>query len=191
MSNVSTSEKFFEAKYHACDDPWEFATSDYEQGRYSAILKSISGRTFKRAFEPGCSIGVLTEQLAGMCSDMIALEISRTAVEKARLRCSHLRNVDVRHGALPADLPEGTFDLIVFSEIGYYFESLKLAALIDNLVARLIPGGLLLAAHWLGDSPDHLLSGDQVHEEIGRAWGLSLPKSERHPRFRIDQWVRE
>ena len=44
----------FEALYARTDDPWSFATSDYELGRYRATLDLI-GASYQRAFEPGCS----------------------------------------------------------------------------------------------------------------------------------------
>ena len=71
-------------------------------------------------FEPGCSIGVLTERLARICDQVEAMDISPTAVARTRDRCGLLQNVTVSHGALPVDLPTGYFDLIVLSEIGYY-----------------------------------------------------------------------
>jgi hypothetical protein len=101
-----------------------------------------------------------------------------------------LQNVTVSHGALPVDLPTGYFDLIVLSEIGYYLKSPELAQLSTSLVSRLDSQGILLAAHWLGISADHLLSGDQVHEILGATPELVHTKSERHEGFRLDIWKR-
>jgi SAM-dependent methyltransferase len=190
MSNFTTSREFFEAKYRGEADPWHFADSDYEQSRYTAIVASLQNRFFPRAFEPGCSIGVLTEKLASFCGQLYAMDISDTAARRAAERCKDLVNVQVSQGSLPADTPPGMFDLIMLSEIGYYCDTSSLAELATNLVLRLNQGGVLLAAHWLGHSADHLLSGDQVHEVIARTPGISLILSRRFSEFRLDQWVR-
>ena len=108
-------------------------------------------------------IGVLTERLAARCEHLLAMEISPRAVAVARRRCERYPNVRVVEGALPYDLPRGTFDLVVFSEIGYYFERGVLAGIRDLLIERLAKQGVLVGVHWLGVSADHLLTGDEVH----------------------------
>jgi len=121
MSEDTASQALFEAKYRHDGDLWDFATSTYEQTRYSAILSSLNGRRFRRAFEPGCSIGILTARLAAQCGRVEAIDISTTAASRAEERCRPLSNVNVRQGSLPGDIPGGAFDLILFIEIGYYF----------------------------------------------------------------------
>jgi SAM-dependent methyltransferase len=190
MPEDPLSAEFFEAKYQNAVDPWDFATSPYEQGRYDAILRALPPRRYHRAFEPGCSIGILTERIADLCDHVVASDISPTAVSRTRDRCRSLRNVTVSQGALPGDTPEGDFDLIVFSEIGYYFSATTLRALVSELVEQLVPHGVLLAAHWLGHSPDHVMSGDRVHEIINDAPGLTPLRSQRHECFRINVWIK-
>jgi protein-L-isoaspartate O-methyltransferase len=190
MSEDTASQAFFEAKYQQAGDPWDFATNAYEQTRYSAILSSLGDRRFRRAFEPGCSIGVLTERLAGKCGQVEAIEISSTAASQAEKRCRLLSNVNVRQGSLPGDIPSGAFDLILFSEIGYYFQPAVLTSLVTELVRRLDAGGVLLAAHWLGVSVDHQLRGDQVHELLSTIPGLQPRFAQRHSAFRINHWTK-
>lgn len=91
---------------------------------------------------------------------------------------------------LPADIPATSFDLIVFSEIGYYFNETVLAELAGKLVERLEPNGIFLAAHWLGNSPDHFLSGDRVHEILKSVDGLELEVEQCYSCFRLDRWAR-
>lgn len=186
-----SSEAFFESRYQDSEDPWKFATSAYELSRYDAILKALPPGEFRRAFEPGCSVGVLTEQLAQRCRELHAIDISATAVSRAQQRCRHLSHVHIRHGALPNDIPDGTFDLILFSEIGYYFRLEALGAVLERLVDCLVPGGILLASHWLGKSPDHVLQGGQVHDLIGRMPSLRHLEQQRSKQFQLDLWVRE
>jgi hypothetical protein len=40
-------------------------------------------------------------------------------------------------------MPEGIFDLIIFSEIGYYFERVTLARIRDRLIEHLAKDGCL------------------------------------------------
>ena len=190
MNGPDTSREFFEAMYRRDADPWDFASSEYEQGRYRAILAALDGHRYARAFEPGCSIGVLTEGLAGLCDRVDAMDLSPSAIEQAKRRCHDLKNVHLTSGSLAEAMPEGEFDLMVLSEIGYYFEELRLQEIAERLVDRLQPGGHLLAAHWLGESADHVLSGDQVHEVLGRVAGLSRVRSEQHEGFRLEVWER-
>jgi SAM-dependent methyltransferase len=188
MSRDRTSREFFEKKYRGGADPWGFASSSYELRRYGAILAALSGRRYARALEPGCSIGVLTAGLAGLCDQVEASDISPSAVEQARTRCASLKNVHLTCGSLEDAVPGGEFDLIVLSEIGYYFEEAQLAEIAEGLRGRLVRGGTLLAAHWLGRSQDHVLSGDRVHEVLTRLTGMQWELAERYEGFRLDRW---
>ena len=190
MHDDTSSRQFFEAKYADTEDPWSFASSPYELDRYAAILESLSGRRYHRGFEPGCSVGVLTEQLAAICEHLEAIDISSIAADRAKTRCKHCDHVNIHQGALPEDIPEGTFDLIVLSEVGYYFEPKILAKLADSLVSRLAPEGVLLAAHWRGNSDDHKLTAEDVHYALHLTRGLKSTFSARHPGFLLDRWAR-
>ena len=86
--------------------------------------------------------------------------------------------------------PDGTFDLIVFSELGYYFSADRLRAIVGRLEDRLERGGELVAVHWLGQSPDHVLSGDEVHEVLSETLACEWIGGSRHVGFRIDSWRR-
>jgi SAM-dependent methyltransferase len=190
MKIEATEEAFFERMYRANSDPWNFATSAYEQGRYQTVIDALNSRRYERAFEPGCSVGELTARLAEICDEVEAMDISRTAVKQAQARCRNLANVRIACGALP-DVPvHGDFDLMVLSEIGYYFEADALNRMVDELLKRLRCSGTLLATHWLGISSDHVLSGDRVHEILRSVDGIALEHSERHAGFRLDRWVR-
>ena len=195
MSVSATSREFFEQMYQAKDDPWSFASSAYELGRYDATMRALEPRRYRRAFEPGCAVGVLTARLATICDRVDAMDISPTAVEQTRARCKDLANVHTTCGSLPRFLPAGSFDLIVFSEVGYYFEEDALRTLAEELVGRICTSGVLLAVHWLGSSKDHILKGDRVHEILGSIGGLRLEYSERKADskaagFRLDRWSR-
>jgi protein-L-isoaspartate O-methyltransferase len=147
---------------------------------------------YRRAFEPACSIGVLTAALAERCDEVLAIDIAPSAVVMARERCANFPRVTISCADLAAQCAEGPFDLIVFSELGYYFEEAQLTSIADSLSATLDAGGELIGVHWLGTSEDHLLHGDQVHAILKDTLQKSCAwiKGARRPGFRLDTWRR-
>ena len=85
--------------------------------------------------------------------------------------------------------PDTQFDLIVLSEVGYYFQPGTLYHTVSRLQSALQTEGELLAAHWLGDSPDHVMHGDTVHSVLREALSMDLVHERRHDGFRVDVWV--
>lgn len=181
----------FERRYAEEADPWDFAQDPYERQRYRLTLEALGRARYRRAFEPGCSVGELTALLAERATEVLACDVSRSAVRRAARRCRHAPGVRVIVGDLRAPvLLHLSFDLIVLSEIGYYFDAEELSSIVTRLRAHLEPGGELLAVHWLGESPDHRLHGDEVHRLIHRAAQLERVYAARHPGFRLERWVR-
>ncbi len=186
---ASTSE-FFESLYQADTDPWRFGSDPTELARYDAILAALAPRRYKNAFEPGCSVGVLTERLAAVCNAVEAVDFSPTALERARNRCVHLPNITFTCASLPERLPVLGFDLLVLSEIGYYFDEATWTQLSGQMITAAASGTTLLACHWLGQSPDHQTGGDAVHEVLHKNSSLHHEHAERHATFRLDRWRR-
>jgi SAM-dependent methyltransferase len=180
----------FEELYRAHPDPWSFATSWYEQRRYDVTVACLPQPRYVRAFEPGCAIGELTRRLAARCDELLAIDAAPTAVAQATARCRPLRNVCIRLGQVPADWPSGRFDLVVLSEIGYYFELEALSELRDLATASLEPGGTLLAVHWRGFSDVHVLLGDVVHRCLAEGDGIDHLVGHQEEGFLLDVWVR-
>ena len=183
-----TSPEAFERRYQSDTDPWEFASSPYERAKYEATVAALSRTYYPQAWEPGCSIGELTARLAPRCGTLLATDVAPTAVARARKRCAAFANVRIECATVLNVPRHHSWDLIVLSEIGYYFDVETLADLAWQLAGALGSGGEILAVHWLGESDDHALHGDEVHEVL-RA-NLLMPQllSERHPGFRLDSW---
>lgn len=179
----------FEAQYRAAEDPWGLATSPYEQAKYDATIAALGDRTYPFGLELGASIGVLTQRLAPRCGRLITLEPAPTAVERARRRLEPAPNVDVRLGSAPEDLPDWTFDLVVCSEVLYYFSRDALAGLLDALEARMPRAGTLLAVSWRGRGT-HQLTGDEVHAQLRRRAGLVRVHAEVHREYLLDRFER-
>ncbi len=89
---------------------------------------------------------------------------------------------------LPADFPDGDFDLILISEVGYYLNMPDLLSLRDLCLSRLKPAGQLLLVHWTPFVHDYPLTGDQVHETFLQTTGPALRHlaGRREERYRLD-----
>jgi SAM-dependent methyltransferase len=176
--------------YAESADPWGFATRWYERRKYSLTLAALPRPRYAHALEAGCSIGVLTAELALRCDRLLAVDGSADAIRQTSARTEHLPQVTVEQRRLPDEWPAGTFDLVVLSEIGYYFAVHDLASVIDASVAALSPGGTLLAAHWRHPVTDYPLRGDDVHKAIAGHAGLVRTVSHEEADFRLEVFQR-
>jgi len=61
---------------------------------------------------------------------------------------------------------------------------------VRDLESKLECRGEFVAVHWLGDSADHVLHGDTVHELLRTGLSIEWVRGARHPGFRIDTWKR-
>ena len=154
---------YFERLYSESGDPWSFETSEYERKKYERTLAVLGGRRFNRALEAGASIGVFTGMLADRCDELLAVDVSEQAVAAARERLSGWGHVRVERRTLPEEMPEGPFDLIVASEVLYYFPREEMLGVLYAFERELAPGGTLIAVHWRRETKTYPLQGDEVH----------------------------
>ena len=185
---------YFDDVYRANDDPWAFASSPYEQQKYADTLAALLRPHYGRAFEIGCSIGVLTAQLAPRCGHLLSVDVSEAALIQARQRCARLPQVALRRLQVPDEFPEGQFDLILLSEVGYYWSPADLARAADLLLAALRPGAQLLLVHWTPVVPDYPQTGDEVHAfflaKAGPQGALTHLHGHRADKYRLDLFER-
>jgi hypothetical protein len=186
---ISTNRSYFDEMYEGDTDPWDFESSTYEQRKYALTMASLPRMRYGSAFEPGCSIGVLTEMLAARCDRLVASDIVTAALTRARQRVDALSHVAVEQRAIPEDWPKETFDLVVLSEIAYYFDSSDLAHIISLVMRSTAMGAHVLGVHWRGIT-DYPLSGDRVHQIITATTGLEQVVHHVEPDFVLDVWER-
>lgn len=182
--------EYFDHVYQANRDPWNFETSLYEREKYATTLAALPRSYYQEAFEIGCSLGVLTAQLAPRCAHLLAVDVSEAALEQARTRCAGLPQVDIKLLRVPEEFPAQQFDLILLSEVGYYWSHEDLARATDQLIAGLLSGGQLLLVHWTPPVHDYPLTGDDVHEFfLKKAADDGLLRhltGQRHSTYRLD-----
>jgi SAM-dependent methyltransferase len=182
--------EYFDHVYQANRDPWNFETSPYEREKYAATLAALPRPHYAEAFEIGCSLGVLTAQLAPRCGHLLAVDVSEAALAQARARCAELPQVEIRLMQVPNEFPSQSFDLILLSEVGYYWSPDDLARATEKLIAALLPGGQLLLVHWTPPVHDYPLTGDDVHEffltKAAAEGPLRHLAGQRHEQYRLD-----
>jgi len=187
---VTLGPGYFRDRYAAAADPWGLAERWYEARKYALTVALLPRQRYQAAFEPGCSIGVLTARLAPRCDRLLACDIVPDAVAAARSRAAGLPGVRVERRAVPGDWPPGTFDLIVLSELLYYFDDAGLGQVLGLGLGSLRPGGQILAVHWRHPAPDHPRAGDEVHEDLAAHPGLARLARYRDPDFTAEVYGR-
>jgi 2-polyprenyl-3-methyl-5-hydroxy-6-metoxy-1,4-benzoquinol methylase len=142
----------FETLYRADPDPWNYVNSPYEQRKFAATLAGLGRPYYASAIEVGCSIGVLSAGLQRRCDRFLGLDLSPTALQLARRRLAHCRNVALRQVDVPRHWPRRRADLIMLSEVLYYLEPDELSALAGHINQSLVPGGEVVIVSFRGET---------------------------------------
>lgn len=168
-------DAYFDRMYAASADPWQLQERWYEQRKFAITLALLPLPRFRHAFEPGCSVGVLTEQLAGRCDHVTATDLVPAALEatdrRLKLACRD-KGVTLLRRSLDEAWPATDFDLIVLSEVGYYLEATALRAILDRELPRLTNPATIVAAHWRHPVADYPMTGDQTNDVVAATPGL-------------------
>lgn len=181
---------YFEQLYSESADPWGFRTRWYEQRKRALTAAVLPQPRYGRGFEPGCSIGTLTAVLADRCDSLLAVDASDQAVAAAAASLSGHRHVEVRRMTVPDEWPDGGFDLVVLSEVGYYLSVADLDRLAELAVGSLVRGGTLLACHWRHPVDDYPATGDGVHAVLGGRPALNRVVTHVEEDLLLDVWTK-
>jgi SAM-dependent methyltransferase len=186
---TSTDREYFHELYASSSDPWNFATSWYERRKYALTVATLPRTRYRSAFEPGCSIGILSELLAPRCERLLATDINSTALEQASERLKNFAGVEVEHRAIPESWPSERFDLVVLSELAYYFDVATLDIIVADVIKSMLPESHLIGVHWRGKT-NYPLTGDQAHHQIGECKKLRRVVHHLEEHFVLDLWER-
>lgn len=176
---------YFETLYRHNEDPWQFGTSEYESEKYHHTLSAIPQGIYDNALEVGCSIGIFTKLIADRCKQLTAIDISPIALDKAKKRLDNQKHVAFLQAAIPDEFPDGSYDLIILSEVGYYLTLEDLFKTMQKIDRALTVDGVLVLVHWIHFVVDYPLSGDDVHETFRRLKYKNL-KADRTQNYRLD-----
>ncbi|MFT2817529.1 PIG-L family deacetylase [Leifsonia sp. A12D58] len=168
----SLRSEFFDSFYAGKSDPWGFETRWYEERKRAITMAALPHPRYRNALEIGSSTGVLTELLADRCDHLVAVDIARRPLELAAERLREAEHVEFMQLQTPEEWPEGSFDLVVLSEVGYYWSLTDLDLALRRAVDSLRRGGVLLACHWLHEVQEYPITGEQVHRALNELPGV-------------------
>jgi SAM-dependent methyltransferase len=178
----------FDARYAAEPDPWGYDSSPYELGKYVRTLSSLGERRFGAALEIGCSNGAFTARLAPRCERLLGIDYSAEAVRLAAERVGGREGVAVERRDIRDGVPAGPWDLIVCSEVLYYWDEDRILEFLRRAEDALEPDGSLLVVSWRGRDPEAPLDGpalrDLLRAETRLAHGLTADR----PGYLVDRW---
>jgi hypothetical protein len=186
---ASFDRSYFNKMYSDDPDPWGFESRWYEQRKYALTVAALPQPVYHSGFEPGCSVGVLTSLLAPRCLSLLATEIVPSAMARAIARLSGADHVIFEQSAIPEAWPSGSFDLVVLSEIAYYFDTQTLTDIVGLLAGSTMPGGTVVAVHWRG-ATNYPLTGDAAHRILASSPDLALLAHHLEQDFVLDVWRR-
>lgn len=192
MTGTSLKAEYFEDIFGSTDDPWDLASSEYEAAKFAHTHDVLADRRYAHALEIGCAHGVLTGYLAPLCDSLLAIDISTRALVKARDRVGDRPGVALAQMAFPRQTPDvDAFDLVVLSEVAYYWGLVDLDRASEWLRDHIAPSGRIILVHYTGET-DYPHSGDDAVEmlwsELGSDFDVEL--AERRDTYRLDLWKR-
>lgn len=144
-------------------DPWDIENSSYERDRCVHLVRMLEGRRYARMLEIGCGAGYLTRLLAPYADQLVALDISQTAIDRAHALGAVPAVVDFRVANIMDYKPQadGPWDLIVLSDtmcyLGWLYPFFDIAWLGVQLFEATRSGGQLLLANSMNEGNDWLL----------------------------------
>ena len=165
----------FDGMFESSEDPWDVDSSWYERRKRAATLAAPLTERLGRVLEVGCSTGVLTAELAPRADSVLALDVSAEALRRASERLASWGDrVELRRARVPRDWPEGEFDLVVLSEVGYFWTPEDLAEVTRRLPSSLAPGATVLLCDWRHPVDGWPLDGEDVHDALRGLPGLEV-----------------
>ena len=178
-------DRHFEQIYSRVNDPWKCETSAYEllklRRTTDAVVRLVPVGPI---LDIGCGEGLLAEALGerGLC--VTAIDVSDSAIRRARERCVSYPHVQFIAGNILADPVGDGFDLIVLSEVLYYLGvGPRRRAMCARLVEALADHGHIVATDpWpaartiersLRAHARLEIIDEQVHRDPGRAYSIT------------------
>ncbi len=189
----------FEALYAGNDDPWNVRGAWYERRKRALLLAGLGKPRYRSAFEPGCGNGELTAALAPRCERLLACDGAAGAVAAATRRLRDVPDCTVRveQRVLPGAWPDGWaegepdhagFDLVVISELAYYFDLCAVESMLGAARRSLAADGELVMCHYLPDFDDRTSRTDAIHRLAAGLPGLVRTLRHEDGDFLLEAW---
>jgi LmbE family N-acetylglucosaminyl deacetylase/SAM-dependent methyltransferase len=180
----------FELLHSASSDPWSVRTRWYERRKRAITLAVLPRERYRRALDVGCSVGELAAEAAGRCDELLAIDSSAQAVSIAAERLRDSGNASAAQLSVPDEWPEGTFDLILVSELAYYLQPVRWSKAIRLIHSSLSDDGTVVLCHWSGHADDFAQSASAVHALFWASTDLLRTTTHRDSEFLLDVYQR-
>ena len=156
------AQGFFEELWQR-GDHWEFDSSAFEQARYARLMALLAGRRYAHVLELGCGSGSFTQHLVSLADHVVALDISPTAIARARAQWAGPATVDFRQAnIMEYDLQaEGPWDLVVISDtmcyLGWLYSFFDVSWFASQIFAAMRVGDYCLFANCMEEFGNMLM----------------------------------
>ena len=127
--------------YAERSDPWAYVGDPMAEERRQLTLEALPESRYGRLLEVGCAEGWMTEMLAERADELVCVDISAVAIERARRRCERFSHVRFLRLDVLEEAPGGPFDAIVCCGILVMLPGWSQARVRESLVAALHSGG--------------------------------------------------
>ncbi|HEY5786611.1 MAG TPA: class I SAM-dependent methyltransferase [Microlunatus sp.] len=157
----------FDTLYRSDPDPWQVASSFYEQRKRAVLLACLTRASYASAWDPACGTGDLAAELAHRADAVVATDSSAEAVRLTAARCAGLPQVStgqIRQPGRP-ERPEASFALVVIAEFAYYLADPERARLWSVIAEESAPTAEIVVVHWRHRPHDGYLSGADANLE--------------------------
>ncbi len=173
-------------------DPYNYARSGEECVKRERILALLQGRCYKRILSVGCGEGYQSGVLASLGDSLLGIDISKTAVKRARKIHQDNPSVSFMRADVLTFRTEETFDLITCCDVLYYMSIPQIKKAVWSLSGILAPGGHLLAVDIFtsAESGEHGLDlknigAGTIHPLLREIPGLKAVSVKRYPGYEM------
>lgn len=174
LSRKKSEPVTYERLFRRVEDPWNFRRSPYERGRLDRLFAAVQRVAPRSVLEVGCAEGAFTERLLRVADEVLAIDVSETALERARARNPR---GDFRRARFETFETDRRFDLAVCSETLYLFQDVPAALAKLNRLARHV---LVSYTQYKRDQVDpHLAGMEFLHDEVFARWEIIMRRSSR------------
>jgi SAM-dependent methyltransferase len=175
-------------------DPFGFDVHPEEQLKFDRTLEVCGDGPLGRVLELGCAVGTFTEVLAPRATDVLAIDVSQSAVDQVLRRLDGQDHVRAVAMAIPDEFPDETFDLVIASDVLYYLPVPVLQRCVDRIEESLAPGGTFVSVHYV-PRMGSVLNGEEAHGVVIAHTRLEHTLSERAEfgpgrTYRVDRFVK-
>jgi SAM-dependent methyltransferase len=187
----SRDRSHFEEIYANAEDPWHFRSSEYEREKYAATIAALPKPVFHAGLEVGCSIGELTSLLAKRCTSLLGVDTVAAALNVAQARCIEHPHVHFAQIHVPAKWPEGQFDLVVLSEVLYFFAPNDISMIAARVNESLAAEGTVVLVNWLGRTEDPCTGDEAAELFLASLPDFQTASQKRRCGYRLDVLLRQ